>query len=57
MSVPRLISSAVARPHEGMGYTYLRCCSLPTMDQPLPLAPGVVPTAVLGEGVICSGCQ
>jgi hypothetical protein len=23
---------------------YLRCCSLPTMDQPLPLAPGVAPT-------------
>jgi hypothetical protein len=28
---------------------YLRCCSLPTMNQPLPLVPGVVPTAVLGE--------
>jgi hypothetical protein len=35
---------------------YLRCCSLPTMDQPLPLAPGVaVPptaTAVLSEQMI-----
>jgi hypothetical protein len=32
------------------GYgVYLRCCSLPAMDQPLPLVPGVVPTAVLGE--------
>jgi hypothetical protein len=32
---------------------YLRCCSLPTMgDQPLPLAPGVVPTAVLREQMI-----
>jgi hypothetical protein len=28
---------------------YLRCCALPTMDQPLPLAPGVVTTAVLSE--------
>jgi hypothetical protein len=29
---------------------YLRCCSLPTMDQPLPLlVPGLFPTAVLGE--------
>jgi hypothetical protein len=30
---------------------YLRCCSLPTMDQPLPLArPGVPPTpSCLGE--------
>jgi hypothetical protein len=28
---------------------YLRCFSLPTMDQPLPLVPGVAPTAVLGE--------
>jgi hypothetical protein len=28
---------------------YLSCCSLPAMDQPLPLVPGVVPTAVLGE--------
>jgi hypothetical protein len=32
------------------GYgVYLRCYSLPTMDQPLPLVPGVFPTAVLGE--------
>jgi hypothetical protein len=32
------------------GYgVYLRCCSLPIMDRPLPLAPGVVPTAVLSE--------
>jgi hypothetical protein len=45
MFVPRLISSAVARPHGGIrGGVYLRCCSLPTMDQPLPLAPGVAPT-------------
>jgi hypothetical protein len=36
---------------------YLRCRSLPAMDRPLPLVPGVVPTAVLGEGVNCSGCQ
>jgi hypothetical protein len=28
---------------------HLRCCSLPTMYQPLPLVPGVVPTAVLSE--------
>jgi hypothetical protein len=32
---------------------YVRCCSLPAMDQPLPLAPGVVPTAVLSEQTIC----
>jgi hypothetical protein len=43
--VPRLISSAVARLHGGIrGGVYLRCCSLPTMDQPLPLVPGVAPT-------------
>jgi hypothetical protein len=31
---------------------YLRCCSLPTTDQPLPLVPGVVPTAVLSKQMI-----
>jgi hypothetical protein len=34
---------------------YLRYCSLPAMDRPLPLVPGVVlPTAVLSKQMISS---